>query len=36
LVPVGKDAFTWVSLDRSVDGQPLPNVAPLKVTRVKK
>ena len=36
LVPVGKDAFTWVSVDRSAAGQPLPNVAPLKVTRVKK
>jgi uncharacterized protein (TIGR02246 family) len=36
LVPIGKDAFTWVSIDRSVGGQPLPNVAPLKVTRVKK
>jgi uncharacterized protein (TIGR02246 family) len=36
LVPSGKDAFTWVSVDRSVAGQPLPNVAPLKVTRVKK
>lgn len=36
LVPVGKDAFTWVSVDRSVAGQSLPTVAPLKVTRVKK
>jgi hypothetical protein len=36
LVPIGKDAFTWVSVDRMVAGQPIPNVAPLKVTRVKK
>lgn len=36
LVPIGKDAFTWVSVDRSVAGQSIPNVAPLKVTRVKK
>lgn len=36
LVPIGKDAFSWVSVDRSIAGQPLPNVPPLKVTRVKK
>lgn len=36
LIPLGKDAFTWQSVDRSASGQPLPNVAPLKVTRVKK
>jgi uncharacterized protein (TIGR02246 family) len=36
LVPVGKDAFTWQSVDRAADGNPLPDVPPLKVTRVKK
>jgi len=36
LVPLGKDAFSWQSVDRSAGGQPLPNVAPLKVTRKKK
>jgi uncharacterized protein (TIGR02246 family) len=35
-VPSGTDAFSWVSIDRSAGGQPLPNVAPLKVTRVKR
>ena len=36
LIPLGKDAFTWQSVDRSVGGQSLPNHSPLKVTRVKK
>lgn len=36
LIPLGKDAFTWQSVDRFAGGQSLPNEAPLKVTRVKK
>lgn len=32
----GADSFSWVSIDRSAGGQPLPGVAPMKVTRVKK
>jgi uncharacterized protein (TIGR02246 family) len=36
VIPAGPDAFTWVSVDRSAGGQPLPNAVPLKVTRVKK
>jgi uncharacterized protein (TIGR02246 family) len=36
VIPSGPDAFSWVSVDRSAGGQPLPNTAPLKVTRVKK
>jgi uncharacterized protein (TIGR02246 family) len=36
IVRSGNDAFTWVSVDRTAGGQSLPNVAPLKVTRVKK
>lgn len=36
IVPNGPDAFSWVSVDRSAGGQPLPTDAPLKVSRVKK
>ena len=36
VIPNGPDAFTWVSMDRSAGGQPLPTTVPLKVTRVKK
>jgi uncharacterized protein (TIGR02246 family) len=36
LIPMGKDAFTWQSVDRTAAGTPLPNTAPLKVTRVQK
>lgn len=35
LVPLGKDGFTWQSLDRTAAGTPLPAVPPVKVTRVK-
>ncbi len=35
LVPLGKDAFTWQSVDQTVAGSPLPDTPPLKVTRVK-
>jgi uncharacterized protein (TIGR02246 family) len=36
LIPLSKDSFTWQSVERSVGGQPLPNLAPIKITRVKK
>jgi hypothetical protein len=35
LTPLGKDAFTWQSVDRKLDGEEVPNIAPVKVTRVK-
>lgn len=35
LVPLGKDAFTWQAVERTAGGVPLPNLPPLKVTRVK-
>ena len=35
LIPVDRDTFTWQSIDRTSDGEALPNVAPVKVTRVK-
>jgi hypothetical protein len=36
LIPLGKDAFTWQSVDRSVGDQPVANLAPIKITRIKK
>jgi uncharacterized protein (TIGR02246 family) len=36
IVPNGPDAFSWVSVERSAEGQSLPLDPPLKVTRVKK
>jgi uncharacterized protein (TIGR02246 family) len=35
LTPRGRDAFTWQSVNRTEDGEELPNIAPVKVTRVK-
>ena len=35
LTPVDKDSFTWQSIDRTLDGKELPNIAPIKVTRAK-
>lgn len=35
LIPLGKDAFTWQSLDRTAGGAALPETTPLKVTRVR-
>jgi uncharacterized protein (TIGR02246 family) len=35
LTPVNKDTFTWQSTERTLDGEALPNIAPVKVTRVK-
>jgi uncharacterized protein (TIGR02246 family) len=35
LIPLGKDAFTWQSVERTAAGSPLPNVPPVKVTRAK-
>jgi uncharacterized protein (TIGR02246 family) len=35
LTPVDRNTFTWQSTERTLDGEELPNVPPLKVTRVK-
>jgi uncharacterized protein (TIGR02246 family) len=35
LTPVSKDAFTWQSVNRRLDGEELPDIAPVKVTRIK-
>jgi uncharacterized protein (TIGR02246 family) len=36
LVPAGRDAFTWQATRRSIDGEAIDDLAPVKVTRVKK
>lgn len=36
IVPLGPDAFTWQTTDRAADGEPLPALPPVKITRVKK
>lgn len=36
LIPLGKDAFTWQSVKRTVAGSALPDPPPVKVTRVKR
>lgn len=35
LTPVDRDTFTWQSTERTLDGAELPNIPPVKVTRVK-
>jgi hypothetical protein len=35
LTPVDKDTFTWQSTERTLDDEDLPNIPPVKVTRVK-
>lgn len=30
-----KDSFSWQSIDRALNGEALPNIAPIKVTRAK-
>jgi uncharacterized protein (TIGR02246 family) len=35
LTPVDKDNFVWQSTQRTLDGEELPNIPPVKVTRVK-
>jgi uncharacterized protein (TIGR02246 family) len=35
LTPIDKDTFTWQSTERTLDDEPLDNIAPVKVTRVK-
>jgi uncharacterized protein (TIGR02246 family) len=35
LTPVDKDSFTWQAIDRTKDGDDLPSIPPVKVTRVK-
>jgi uncharacterized protein (TIGR02246 family) len=34
LIPLGKNAFTWQSVERTAAGSSLPDTAPLKVSRV--
>lgn len=36
LAPLGPDALTWQSIDRSIAGQPVPDLVPLEITRLKK
>ncbi len=35
LTPVDKDTFTWQSTERTLDGAALPDIAPVRVKRVK-
>jgi uncharacterized protein (TIGR02246 family) len=35
LIPLGKDAFTWQSVERTAAGSELPGTPPVRVTRVK-
>jgi uncharacterized protein (TIGR02246 family) len=35
LTPVDHDTFVWQSTERTLDGEGLPNIPPVKVTRVK-
>jgi uncharacterized protein (TIGR02246 family) len=35
LTPIDKDSFTWQSINRTEDGEYVPNIPPVKVTRVK-
>jgi uncharacterized protein (TIGR02246 family) len=35
LTPIDQDSFLWQSVERSLDGEPLPDLAPVKVVRVK-
>jgi uncharacterized protein (TIGR02246 family) len=35
LIPVDKDTFTWQSTKRTLDDEELPNIPPVKLTRVK-
>jgi hypothetical protein len=35
LIPLGPDAFSWQSVERSAAGTALPDTEPIKVTRVK-
>ena len=35
LTPIDKDSFSWQSIERTLDGEELPNIPPIKVTRVK-
>jgi uncharacterized protein (TIGR02246 family) len=35
LSPIDKDSFSWQSIDRTLDGEALPNIPPIKVTRAR-
>jgi uncharacterized protein (TIGR02246 family) len=35
LTPLDKDSFTWQSIDRTVNGEEVPNLPPVKVVRAK-
>jgi uncharacterized protein (TIGR02246 family) len=36
LTPVDADSFSWQSIQRTLDDEELPNIAPIKIKRVKK
>ncbi len=36
LVRIDNDSFTWQSINRTLDGEELPDIAPIRVTRVTK
>jgi uncharacterized protein (TIGR02246 family) len=35
LTPIDKDTFSWQSTERTLDGEPLSNIPPVKVRRIK-
>jgi uncharacterized protein (TIGR02246 family) len=35
LIPLGKDAFTWQSVERTAAGSPLPDLPPVRISRAK-
>jgi uncharacterized protein (TIGR02246 family) len=35
LTPIDKDSFSWQSIDRTLDGEALPNIHPIKVARAR-
>jgi uncharacterized protein (TIGR02246 family) len=35
LTPLDKDSFTWQSINRTENGEDVPNIPPIKVTRIK-
>jgi uncharacterized protein (TIGR02246 family) len=35
LTPIDKDSFSWQSIDRTLNGEALPSIIPIKVTRAK-
>ena len=35
MTPIDADSFLWQSVERTLDGEPLPDLPPVKVVRVK-